>query len=120
MALTRQLLPLLQLSSQARIVNIGSVFGDIGHPLFAGYCASKFALRGLSDALRRELAAVGIGVTYAAPRATRTVAADGFADLMLPFAMAMDMPETIAAQIVAAGAQERDRKRKRTRLNSSH
>ncbi|MFC3676237.1 SDR family oxidoreductase [Ferrovibrio xuzhouensis] len=109
MALTRQLLPLLQLSSQARIVNIGSVFGDIGHPLFAGYCASKFALRGLSDALRRELAAVGIGVTYAAPRATRTAAADGFADLMQPFDMAMDMPETIAAQIVAAVAQDRDR-----------
>jgi short-subunit dehydrogenase len=109
MALTRRLLPLLRLSPQPRIVNIGSVFGDIGHPLFAGYCASKFALRGLSDALRRELAAEGIGVTYAAPRATRTDAADGFADLVRPFAMALDMPADIAAQIVAAVAQDRDR-----------
>src|SRR3546814_11303760 len=74
MALTRQLLPLLQLSSQARIVNIGSVFGDIGHPLFAAYCASTFALRGLSAELRRELAAVGLRVPYPAPPTTPTAA----------------------------------------------
>lgn len=108
MALTRDLLPLLKLSDRPRIVNIGSVFGDIGHPYFAAYCASKFALRGLSDALRRELAADGIGVTYAAPRATRTPAADGFHDLVAPFAMALDDPASVAARIVDGIAAEAD------------
>lgn len=107
-ALTRDLLPLLKLSDRPRIVNIGSVFGDIGHPYFSAYCASKFALRGLSDALRRELAADGIGVTYAAPRATRTAAADGFHDLIAPFAMALDEPAAVAARIIDGIAAEAD------------
>jgi short-subunit dehydrogenase len=98
--LTRDLVPLLKLSDRPRIVNIGSVFGDIGHPYFAAYCASKFALRGFSDAARRELAADGIGVTYAAPRATRTPAADGFHDLVAPFAMKLDDPAAVAARIM--------------------
>lgn len=99
-ALTRDLVPLLKLSDRPRIVNIGSVFGDIGHPYFAAYCASKFALRGFSDAMRRELAADSIGVTYAAPRATRTPAADGFHDLVVPFAMKLDDPAVVAARIM--------------------
>lgn len=99
-ALTRDLVPLLKLSDRPRIVNIGSVFGDIGHPYFAAYCASKFAIRGFSDALRRELTADGIGVTYAAPRATRTPAAEGFHDLVAPFAMKLDDPAVVAARIM--------------------
>lgn len=105
-ALTRDLLPLLKLSDRPWIASIGSVFGDIGHPYFSAYCASKFALRGLSDALRRELAADGIGVTYAAPRATRTAAADGFHDLVGPFAMVLDEPAVVAARIVDGIAAE--------------
>lgn len=107
-ALTRDLLPLLKLSDRPRVVNIGSIFGDIGHPYFSAYCASKFALRGLSDALRRELAADGIGVTYAAPRATRTAAADGFRDLVAPFAMTLDEPAMVAARIVDGIVAEAD------------
>ena len=99
-ALTRDLVPLLKLSDRPRIVNIGSVFGDIGHPYFAAYCASKFAVRGFSDALRRELTADGIGVTYAAPRATRTPAADGFNELVAPFAMRLDDPAVVADRIM--------------------
>ena len=57
---------------------VGSMFGDIGFPLFAAYSSTKFALRGMAEAMRRELRPQGIGVTYAAPRATRTPAADGF------------------------------------------
>ena len=55
-----------------RIVNIGSMFGSIGYPGFAAYSASKFALRGFSQALRRELAGSGVGVTYVSPRGVRT------------------------------------------------
>lgn len=61
MALTRDLLPALRVS-KGRIVNIGSVFGDIAYPFFAGYSATKFGLRGFSDAMRRELSGSGIGV----------------------------------------------------------
>jgi short-subunit dehydrogenase len=48
--LTRELLPLLRASPHARIINVGSIFGDIAFPLFGVYSASKFAMRGLSNA----------------------------------------------------------------------
>lgn len=105
-SLTRALLPMLRRSDRPRVVNIGSVFGDIGHPYFAGYCATKFALRGFSDAIRRELADDGIGVTYAAPRATDTAAANSFRGLTAAFAMTMDPPDQVATQIVRAVERE--------------
>lgn len=101
-ALTRDLLPLLRRSDRAWIVNVGSMFGDIGHPHFAAYCATKFGLRGFSDAIRRELARDGIGVTYAAPRATRTAATDGMATLVSGYDMKLDDPLVVARKIVAA------------------
>lgn len=100
-ALTRDFLPQLR-RNRGRVVNIGSMFGDIGHPLFAFYSATKFGLRGLSDALRRELAPLGIGVTYAAPRATRTESAPGFSHLIEPFGMKLDAPEQVARAIWGA------------------
>ncbi|MTH62404.1 SDR family NAD(P)-dependent oxidoreductase [Paracoccus litorisediminis] len=93
--LTRDLLPALE-RQHGQVVNIGSVFGDIGFPYFALYSASKFALRGFSEALRRELAPRGISVTYIAPRATRTAATESFRSLIGPMAMALDDPETVA------------------------
>ncbi len=105
-AITRALLPLLYAGAPARIVNVGSVFGDIAYPLFAVYSACKFGLRGFSDALRRELTGTGVGVTYAAPRATRTPAAEGFADIVARLRMPLDPPERVARMIV--GAVERD------------
>ena len=48
------LLPLLQRQPEALIINIGSTFGSIGYPGFSSYCASKFGLRGFTEALRRE------------------------------------------------------------------
>lgn len=95
-ALTRDLLGALT-ASRGQVVNVGSVFGDIGFPYFTLYSASKFALRGWSDALRRELAPRGIAVTYLAPRATRTDAAQGFAALTGPMAMTLDSPDVVAA-----------------------
>ncbi len=97
MALTRDLLPLLQRARPSRVVNIGSVFGDIPYPMFTAYSASKFALRGFSIALRREWKQQGIGVTYAAPRATRTAALAPVERLM-PKVRA-DPPERVARQI---------------------
>jgi short-subunit dehydrogenase len=101
MLIARAALP--QLGPGARIVNVGSAFGSIGFPHFAAYSAAKFGLRGFSEALRREVAARGIGVTYVAPRATRT---DANSKALYAFAestgMAMDEPDGVARQIVAA------------------
>ncbi len=106
MELTSALLPQLRAAAPSRIVNVGSMFGDIAFPYFSTYSASKFGLRGWSDALRRELAPAGIGVTYAAPRGTRTPAADRFAGLAEAFAMRLDPPERVAVQIADAIAAD--------------
>lgn len=95
-ALIRDSLVLLRSAEQPRIANIGSMFGLIGFPLFAAYSASKAGLRGLSDALRRELAPQGIAVTYVAPRATRTAVTTRAAHLIEPFAMRVDEPDDVA------------------------
>lgn len=93
--LTRDLIPALSVA-QGRIVNIGSMFGMIAFPYFSAYSATKFAMRGLSDALRRELLEFGIAVTYVAPRATRTPAQGAFAHLVEPFGMVLDDPDRVA------------------------
>lgn len=106
MSITRQLLPLLRPSGCGRVVNVGSMFGDIAFPFFAAYSATKFGLRGWSEALRRELADQAIGVTYCAPRGTRTPAAAGFAAYAEAFAMRMDPPEDVARAIVDGIARD--------------
>src|SRR5215211_2416004 len=52
---TRVFLPQLSSRSAAHIVNISSIFGIIAPPGQTAYCASKFAVRGFSEALRHEL-----------------------------------------------------------------
>lgn len=70
--LTRALLPALKKEQGARVLNIGSTFGSIGYPGYSAYCASKFGLRGFTEALRRELADTDMRILYFAPRATAT------------------------------------------------
>jgi short-subunit dehydrogenase len=53
--LTRVFLPALKSSDDACIVNLSSLFGLIAPPGQTAYCASKFAVRGFSNALRHEL-----------------------------------------------------------------
>ncbi len=55
-----------------RIVNISSVGGKNGPPFLAPYAASKFALEGLSESLRRELMLFGIDVIIIGPGAVAT------------------------------------------------
>lgn len=107
-ALTREMLPLLQAGLPGRVVNLGSMLGDIALPLFAAYSASKFGLRGLSNALRRELKSLGIGVTYAAPRGARTDATRAVMQFIEPFDMPLDSSELIAREIWDAVSQDRD------------
>lgn len=107
--LARAALPAMLAQGAGRIVNVGSVFGAIGFAYFAAYSASKFALRGFSEALRRELADTGVGVTYVAPRYTRTALNDGNVSRMAVAAkMRIDEPEAVAAQILRAIENERN------------
>ena len=103
MRLTRAVLPHLLHQRSGRIVLVGSIFGSIGFPFFVSYSASKFALRGFAEALRRELAGTGVGIAYVAPRFTRT-AFNRSAVVRMAEAMRMnqDEPEAVAARIIAA------------------
>jgi short-subunit dehydrogenase len=83
LALTQALLPMLINNGGARVVNVSSVSGVLATPFAGAYCGSKFALRGLSDALRMELAPFGIQVITIQPGHIRSnfgVAATARAD----------------------------------------
>jgi NAD(P)-dependent dehydrogenase (short-subunit alcohol dehydrogenase family) len=58
--------------ARGRIVNIASVGGRVAIPHMAPYCVGKFALVGLSEALRAELAPYGVSVTTVSPFLMRT------------------------------------------------
>jgi short-subunit dehydrogenase len=101
--LTRALLPALRKRGAGRIVFVGSVFGSLGFPMYATYSATKFALHGFSEALRRELDGSGIGVTYIAPRYTRTSLNDGApARIAQALAMRQDEPALVAMRVADA------------------
>lgn len=100
MELTLAFLPLLRAAKPSRIVNIGALFGDVAFPYFSTYSATKFGLRGWSEALRRELAPLQIAVTYAAPGTTRTPAMEGFAAIADALGITLDSPEKTARLIV--------------------
>jgi NAD(P)-dependent dehydrogenase (short-subunit alcohol dehydrogenase family) len=70
--LTRVFLPLLRESDEARIVNLSSIYGIVAPPGQAAYAASKFAVRGFSEALRHELAGSRVGVTVVHPGGVAT------------------------------------------------
>ncbi len=71
LAVTQAFLPLLR-QSRGRIVNIGSVLGRLAIPFMGAYSASKFALEGLTDALRIELRPWGIPVSLIEPGTVAT------------------------------------------------
>lgn len=74
--LTRAFMPHLKASDDARIVNMSSLFGLISPPGQAAYSASKFAVRGFSNALRFELAEGNVGVTVVHPGGVATKIAE--------------------------------------------
>jgi NAD(P)-dependent dehydrogenase (short-subunit alcohol dehydrogenase family) len=63
----RAALPLLRQTPGARIVNTASVAGVVGAPRMSIYCATKFAVRGLTEALDPELSRYGVRVTSLMP-----------------------------------------------------
>jgi NAD(P)-dependent dehydrogenase (short-subunit alcohol dehydrogenase family) len=70
-AVTQAFLPLLR-QSKGRIINVSSVGGFSVTPMLGPYCASKFAVEAISDAMRRELRPFGIEVVVMQPAAIKT------------------------------------------------
>lgn len=101
MQLCQSMLPILQQKPAATIVNIGSAFGSIGYPGFSGYCASKFGLRGYTEALKRELSSKQLRVCYFAPRATQTaINTAAVVAMNQELGNAMDSPDAVAAELL--------------------
>ncbi|GGE86083.1 oxidoreductase [Sphingomonas prati] len=71
-ALTRAVLPGMRIRHAGHIINITSVAGMVGFPGSGYYAASKHAVEGFSDALRTEVAPLGIAVTCVEPGPFRT------------------------------------------------
>jgi NAD(P)-dependent dehydrogenase (short-subunit alcohol dehydrogenase family) len=68
----RAVIPHMRRAGGGRIVNVSSIGGKVGVPHLVPYCASKFALTGLSTSARAELAKDGILVTTVSPGLMRT------------------------------------------------
>ncbi|AYM02162.1 oxidoreductase [Levilactobacillus yiduensis] len=74
--LIQSVLPMMRQQHSGRIINITSVDGKVAQPLASWYVASKFALEGLSDALRLELEPLGIQTVVIEPGAIQSEWAD--------------------------------------------
>ncbi|KRE66812.1 short-chain dehydrogenase [Arthrobacter sp. Soil736] len=70
--MTQLVLPAMRAAGQGRIINISSIGGKFYEPLGTWYHATKFAVEGLSDALRLELKPHGVGVSIIEPASTLT------------------------------------------------
>ncbi len=103
MQLTRQFLPGMLQNGIGQIVFVGSILGALGMPYFAAYSASKFALRGFAEALRREVSNSGLEVCYVGPRSVDTPMNNPDIRRMAEATgMRMDDAEWVASSIIKA------------------
>lgn len=115
--MTRAFLPLLKASDDARIVNLSSVFGLISPPGQSAYCASKFAVRGFSNALRHELADTRVHVSVVHPggvataiarnaRVATAVSAEERRDRMDQADKLLSLPPEEAGEVIVRGVEK--------------
>ncbi len=69
---TQAVLPSMLARGEGAIVNVGSIAGLMGYARMGAYCASKFAVTGMTEALRAEVADRGVAVSLVAPATTET------------------------------------------------
>ena len=116
--MTRAFLPLLRASGDARIVNLSSVFGLVAPPEQVAYAASKFAVRGFSEALRHELEGSGVGVTVVHPGGVATsiaekarvpagVSEEEIARRRENFRKLLRLPPEVAGETIVRGIERR-------------
>jgi short-subunit dehydrogenase len=116
--LTHTLLPALKAEPGSHLVNISSLFGLIAPGGQAAYAASKFAVRGFTEALRQELAEDDIGVTCVHPGGIRTriaqsarvgsgVPVDEFEVGRRQFEKLLTIDPAVAAEVILRGVRRR-------------
>jgi NAD(P)-dependent dehydrogenase (short-subunit alcohol dehydrogenase family) len=71
-ALTRAVLPRMRAQGSGTIIQISSMGGQVTAPGYSAYCAAKFALEALSEAVAAEVAPLGIGMLIVEPGSFRT------------------------------------------------
>jgi NAD(P)-dependent dehydrogenase (short-subunit alcohol dehydrogenase family) len=69
---TKAFLPALLRQKSGVVVNVSSVFGLVGYQMHGTYCASKFAVRGFTEALRYELRGTGVRAVCVHPGGIKT------------------------------------------------
>ena len=116
--MTRAFLPILRASDDARLVNLSSIYGVVAPPEQTAYSASKFAVRGFSEALRHELAGTNIGVNVVHPGGVATSIVD---NARVPFGVSeeeitrrrdkhrklLTMPPAIAGETIVRAVERR-------------
>lgn len=119
--MTKAFLPQLE-KTKGSVVNISSVFGLVGFPGQAHYCASKFAVRGFSETIAQELESLGVSVTSVHPGGVdtdivRNASVDSVPDqfssreqIVDTFANTARTSPDRAADIILAGAAKRKKR----------
>jgi NAD(P)-dependent dehydrogenase (short-subunit alcohol dehydrogenase family) len=116
--MTRAFLPVLHRSTEARIVNLSSLFGLIAPPGNTAYSAAKFAVRGFSESLRHELGKTQIGVTVVHPggvatsiarsaRMPKTNTPEEDEERRKSFEAFLTMPPAVAGETIIRGVERR-------------
>ncbi len=108
----REAIPLLRDGVQPLIVNVGSILGERGSPHKSEYSASKFALHGFSEAVRPELAKLGIEVLVVAPGPTESEHFDKLIEgsKELPWGNPTRKPADLVAKAVVKAMEQGRRK----------
>lgn len=104
----QQALPTMRHQGSGYFVCLSSVAGKLGVPALSGYCATKWAVRGFTSAVRAELEGSGIGITtvYPAWVDTPMIHQEGVGNLQIE---ALLTPEQVASEILqAVRAEQRD------------
>lgn len=115
--LVQETLPIMRSQGEGQIINISSIGGHVPVPHLSPYCASKYALTGLSETLHAELARYGIKVTTVCPGTMRTGSIyqaeyKGDAEiektwfsLMASLPVLSARPETVAKRVLEAASK---------------
>jgi NAD(P)-dependent dehydrogenase (short-subunit alcohol dehydrogenase family) len=109
MAVTRAALPHMRAAGRGRIVFMSSIGGRIASPALSAYCATKFALEGLGEALALEMRLVGVDVSVVEPGIVKTDIwganrrlAEAARDPASPYARWFSRAEELADRVVAS------------------
>lgn len=106
---TLAFLPQLEANDEAALVNVSSIFGMIGVPGNADYCASKFAVRGYTETLMAELDGTHVQVHLVHPGGIATNIVKGTTAEEGAAALLTTPPEEVAAKVIEAIRRNRRR-----------